>query len=223
MTFTITTITTPFFNVSVNCYLIRTGERYTLIDTGRASKRGAIEAELTSAGCQPGNLDLILLTHGDFDHCGNAAYLRNTFGAKIAMHYDDIGMVKHGDMFWNRKPPNVLIRTMIGMFLRLHTSDRCIPDFYVQDGDDLSRHGLDARVLHIPGHSRGSIGFLTTSGDLFGGDLLANVDQPALWSIMDDVTAAHASIEKLKRYAITMVYPGHGKPFPMEQFIKKNR
>lgn len=223
MTFAITTITTPFFNVSVNCYLVRSGDRYILIDTGIATRRGVIEAELISAGCQPGNLDLILLTHGDFDHCGNAAYLRNKFDTKIAMHYDDTGMVERGDMFWNRKPPNMLLRTVVGLFFRLHTSDRCTPDLYIQDGDDLSGYGLDAQVIHIPGHSRGSIGILTTSGDLFGGDLLANVDQPVLWSIIDDAAAARASVEKLKRYPITTVYPGHGKPFPMEQFIKHTR
>jgi len=47
MTTQITTITTPFmFNVSVNCYLLRSGEEYTLIDTGMTSKRGTIEKEL---------------------------------------------------------------------------------------------------------------------------------------------------------------------------------
>jgi len=40
-------------------------------------------------------------------------------------------------------------------------------------------------------------------------------------------TAANASAEKLKSLEINTVYPGHGKPFPMELFIriteKKNK
>ena len=49
MTLEINTLTTPFvFNVSVNCYLVRTGDGFVLIDTGRTNKRGAIEKELLS-------------------------------------------------------------------------------------------------------------------------------------------------------------------------------
>ena len=96
------TITTPFIlNTSINCYLVRTPDGFVLIDTGRNNKRDTIEKELEGAGCRPGDLKLIILTHGDFDHCGNASYLRNKFGSKIAMHKDDSGMVERGDMLWN--------------------------------------------------------------------------------------------------------------------------
>ena len=224
MTLEIRTITTPFiFNVSVNCYLVRTGDVYTLIDTGRTNKRSTIEKELENAGCRPGNLKLIVLTHGDFDHAGNAAYLGKKFGTKIAMHYDDSGMVERGNMFWNRKNPNILIRLVVPIIFRLSKSDRFKPDLYLDDEYDLSGFGLDARVLYVPGHSRGSIGILTNSGDLFCGDLLANVDKPKLWSIIDDSSAANASVEKLNKLSIKTVYPGHGKPFPMDVFIKGNR
>jgi len=221
MTLEINTLTTPFvFNVSVNCYLVRTGDGFILIDTGRTNKRGAIEKELESAGCQPGNLTLIVLTHGDFDHCGNAAYLRKKFGTRIAMHKDDSGMVERGDMLWNRNKQNILIRIIFKLFFRLSKSDRFKPDLYIEEGYDFSGYGFDAKVLDIPGHSQGSIGILTASGDLFCGDLLANVAKPEVWSIIDDPVAAHASVEKLKRLQINTVYPGHGHPFPMELFMK---
>jgi glyoxylase-like metal-dependent hydrolase (beta-lactamase superfamily II) len=221
MTLEINTITTPFvFNVSVNCYLVRTGDGFVLIDTGRTKNRGAIEKELESAGCQLGNLTLIILTHGDFDHCGNAAYLRKKFGTQVAMHKDDSGMVERGDMLWNRSKQNILISIVFRLFFRLSKSDRFKPDLYINEGYDFSGYGFDAKVLDIPGHSKGSIGILTASGDLFCGDLLANVDKPDIWSIIDDPVAAHASIEKLKRSQINTVYPGHGQPFPMELFMK---
>jgi len=38
---------------------------------------------------------------------------------------------------------------------------------------------------------------------------------------MDDLSAANASVEKLKKLRVKTVYPGHGKPFPMEQFMKQ--
>ncbi len=204
-------------NVYVNCYLIKTGDGYILIDTGTPGKRRFIETELENAGCQPGNLKLIVLTHGDKDHSGNALYLRKKFGAKIAMHHYDSGMVEHGDMFWNRKSPNALIR-IFKPFFGLSKADRFEPDLYAEDGYDFSQYGFDAKAIHIPGHSKGSIGILTKNGDLFCGDLLANTKRPDLWSIIDDTTIANASVNKLRDLEIITVYPGHGKPFAMEAF-----
>lgn len=39
-----------------------------------------------AAGRQPHSLRRIVLTHGDIDHTGNAAYLRKRTGARIALH-----------------------------------------------------------------------------------------------------------------------------------------
>lgn len=219
MALQIHTITMPFiFGITVNCYLLNSGNNFILIDTGKSGERKAIEDELNKAGCKPGNLKLIVLTHGDFDHCGNAAYLREKFNTKIAMHEADSGMVEHGDMLWNRKRPNVLVTTLMKLLFRLKRADHFQPDTTVKAGDNLSEYGFDAEVIEIPGHSKGSIGLLTADGDLFCGDLLANTSKPDLWSIMDDHEAARASVEMLKRRAINMVYPGHGQPFPMEVF-----
>jgi hydroxyacylglutathione hydrolase len=83
------TLPLPYRLGSVNCYLVETDTGYILIDTGASNTRGELEARLERAGCQPGNLKLIFLTHGDFDHAGNAAYLRKRFNAPVAMHKDD--------------------------------------------------------------------------------------------------------------------------------------
>jgi hydroxyacylglutathione hydrolase len=215
------TITTPFIlNSSINCYLVKTSNGFILIDTGRNNKRKTIEKELENSNCHPGNLRLIVLTHGDFDHSGNASYLRKKFGSKIAMHRDDSGMVEHGNMLWNRRKQNILTRSVFRLFFRLGKSDRFKPDLYVDDGYDFSEYGFDARVLEIPGHSKGSVGILTASGELFCGDLLSNVGKPDIGSIIDDSDAAHASIEKLKSLQIDTVYPGHGQPFPMKLFVE---
>ncbi len=202
----------PYGLGSANCYLISTNAGYVLIDTGCPNMRTGLEKELESAGCKPGNLQVIVLTHGDFDHTGNAAYLRKKFGATVVMHHDDSGMVERGNMFWNRKKSNILISLirMTGPILfKFGKSERFKPDSYCEDGESLSEYGFDATVLGIPGRSKGSIGILTAAGDLICGDLLENRNDPA---------AANASIAKLCSLRVTTVYPGHGKPFPWEQF-----
>jgi len=213
----------PYGLGPVNCFLIKTDIGYILIDTGFSNKRTYLEKELENAGCKPGNLKLIVITHGDFDHTGNAAYLREKYGTKIAMHYDDSGMVERGDLFWNRKKGNILIRMIAPILFGFRKSERFKPDLYVEEGYNLSGYGFDAKVLYIPGHSKGSIGILTAGGDLFCGDLFTNRDNPVLNSIMDDSAVANANVERLKSLRINTVYPGHGKLFPMDVFMKKNR
>ncbi len=207
----------PYRLGRVNCYLLETDTGHVLIDTGGSNRRADLQKELESAGCTPGSLNLIVLTHGDFDHTGNAAYLRQTFGAKVAMHPGDAGMVERGDMFWNRRKPNILIRVMTPILFRFGKSKRFVPDLYIEEGHDLSEYGFDAQVVSIPGHSKGSIGILTTTGELFCGDLLENTDKPSLNAIMDDVAAAKKSVEKLRNLGVTTVYPGHGRPFLLEE------
>ena len=48
----------------VNCYLVKTSAGFLLIDTGFSGKRADLEKELASAGCKPGDLKLVILTHG---------------------------------------------------------------------------------------------------------------------------------------------------------------
>lgn len=217
------TLTLPYKLGSVNCYLVGTGAGYVLIDTGGSNQRSELERELESLGCEPGNLKLIVITHGDFDHTGNAAYLREKLGSKIAMHKDDSGMAERGDMFWNRKSGNTVIKMLAPILFSFGKANRFKPDLSIEDGYAFAQYGFDATALTIPGHSKGSIGILTASGDLFCGDLFDNTHEPALNSIIDDLAAADASIEKLSRFAINTVYPGHGRPFPMEPFMESYR
>jgi len=205
----------------VNCYLVRAAAGYILIDVGSAPARQALLGELENAGCKGGNLELVILTHGDFDHTGNAACLRSAFVARIAMHREDAGMVEYGDMFMNRKRPGFLVRSLVPLLTGFGKSERFTPDIYLDDGYDLSQFGLDAQVLSLPGHSRGSIGILTAEGDLFCGDLFENTKAPVLNSLMDDPTAAAASVARLERLNVKMVYPGHGHPFAMESLPKR--
>jgi hydroxyacylglutathione hydrolase len=215
----------PYCLGSVNCYLLKNESGYLLIDTGSANRRTELTKELENAGCRPGALKLIVITHGDFDHTGNAAYLRQKFGAKIAMHAGDAGMLEHGDMTWKRNKGNVILRRVAPILFRFGKSERCKPDFYLDDGDALTEIGFDARVIALPGHSTGSIGILAAVDDpatgpglsLFCGDLLENTSRPALGSIMDDLPTARASFTKLKGRKISTIYPGHGLPFSLSR------
>jgi len=215
---------------TVNSYLIKTNAGYILIDTGFPSTRADLEKKFEDAGCRPGSLRLVVMTHGDQDHTGNGAYLRGKYGAKIAMHRDEAAVVEKGDDTLSRRRRSFLRRVfnkaaleVISIFVGSGRFERFSPDFTIDEGYDFSEFGLDAKVLHIPGHSRGSIGVLTADGDLFCGDLLWNMKRPSTHSIVDDRSELNASVERLKSLRIDTVYPGHGRPFKMESLLTVSR
>ena len=197
----------------VNCFLVQTDDGHLLIDTGCSTARKELLAALDRYGCTKESLRLIALTHGDFDHTGNAAYLRDRYGGRIAMHAADAAMGQTGDMFAGRKRPNFLIRSLVPLFTGFGKTERFTPDVMLPDGADLAAYGLDAKAISLPGHSGGSMGILTGSGELFCGDLFENLKGPALNSLMDDPQAARESLTRLQALQITTVYPGHGAPF----------
>lgn len=196
----------------VNCYLLRASAGFVLVDTGAPSARAFLEKELDRLGVTPGDLRLVVLTHGDFDHTGGAAYLRRKYGAPIAMHPADVGMAEQADMFWNRGGGSALLKKAIPAVFGFGRQCRFSPDLLVEDGFDLGGYGLDARLLHLPGHSQGSIGLLTAVGDLLCGDLLMN-EKGKLTLGFGDPAGFGPSIARVKSLPLRMIYPGHGQPF----------
>jgi hydroxyacylglutathione hydrolase len=209
----ITPITLTSFIGDVNCYLAKTGvDDFVLIDTGLAVSRKALVSQLRNAGCTPGHLKLIVLTHSDFDHVGNAAYLHQEYAAKIGMHPLEIPSVETGHMGLSRKTKTLMSRILFSIY-RMRKASRFKPDIELTDDTDLETFGYNARILHVPGHSIGSIGILTASGDFFCGDLMTNREKPALNPLIDELSVAQDSLTRLKSKDIQTVYPGHGKPF----------
>jgi hydroxyacylglutathione hydrolase len=205
-----------------NCYLVKTGEGFIMVDTGVSFFRGNLKNELEKAGCKPGNLKLIIITHVDFDHTGNCAYLRKKYGAKIAIHREESGAAQSGRMFLSRKSKRGIISEAMIYLAGLVIFRRFKPDMYLNDGDDLSGYGWDAKVLHTPGHTTGSISILTREGDFFCGDLMVNGEKPSISRYSDNFTEVKISAGKLKNLNIKTVYPGHGKPFLLDDFFKNN-
>ena len=213
----IITLPLPLGMGCVNCYLLQAGNGCVLIDTGAPNARDILRRELERLGCRLGSLHLIVLTHGDFDHIGNAAHLRTAFGSRIAMHTEDARVAEVGDMFVNRKKSNFILRALVPRLIGFGKSERFTPDALIGEDYALSPYGLEARAIMIPGHSKGSIGILTADGHFFCGDLFDNTKKPALNSLIDDRDAAIRSAAKVRSLSIRTVYPGHGEPFSMDR------
>ena len=203
----------------VNAFLVRVKEGYVLIDSGLGMHWTKLENELISYGCLPDKLKLVIITHGDFDHAGTCAKLQEKYKIKVAIHKDDSLMVENG-LSLKRKARTMSSR-ILSLILRLFRGkfafDRFKPDVYLTDGQNLEVYGFKAKVIHIPGHTKGSVGILTDDGDLFAGDTFINKRKPEIANYIENQSELEKSIARLKMMNIRKVYPGHGKPFHMEE------
>lgn len=181
--------TLPVGEMGTNCYLVRADESAdaVVIDPGAEPER--IQSAL--CGKKPA---AILLTHGHFDHIGA---LEGFPGVPVYMHPADAIMLK--DAEWNA-----------GAQFGFSLPPLAAEPAFVQEGAVLSLAGLEIRVLHLPGHSRGSVGYLI--GDaLFSGDTLFCRGYGRTDLRGGDFGELRSSLRRLfhleKDYA---VYPGHG-------------
>ncbi|CBK73794.1 Zn-dependent hydrolases, including glyoxylases [Butyrivibrio fibrisolvens 16/4] len=125
-----------------NCYLAindKTNESI-IIDPGSAFDR--IKSAVEQTGTTP---VAILLTHGHFDHAGEAASTAKEYGIKVyasasqERELKDPNLNLSGDMFGN--------------------SESYSADVYLQDDEELDLAGLHIKCLYTPGHTPGGCCF----------------------------------------------------------------
>lgn len=207
----------------VNAFLIKVKEGFILIDTGLPMFWEKLESELLTAGCLPDKLKLVIITHGDLDHTGGCSKLQQKYHSKIAIHKDDSYMVENGIML-KRKVKSLMAKIFITirrLKRRKLVIDKFKPDLYLTDGQNLHEYGWDATIIHIPGHTKGSIGIITDDGSLFAGDTFTNRGKPGTAMYIENQHELKSSLSRLKKMNIKTVYPGHGKPFEMEVIAGK--
>ncbi len=193
-----------------NCFIIEETGGAVLVDTARPPHKNAILSE-----CRRSNVKLILLTHGHVDHVQNAAYLSRELGAPIAMHEAD------HELLANNAARPLYAESLLGkviLSLSKQAFEREIieqfkPSHYISDGDTLHDYGVNARVIALPGHTRGSIGIIA-GDDIIVGDALMNMAYPSKSPLYEDKAQMLHSAEIISNSGSKTVHFGHGKSLP---------
>ena len=198
-----------------NCYLVAEGNKAILIDT--ASKANL---DMVTTECDKYDMQLIVLTHVHFDHAENAAVLSRRYNIPVAVHKNDEELFDSFDK-QPLKSYGLVGRIVLGISLKVLRNtkvERPEKLMYVADGDDLASYGIRARILELPGHTRGSIGVDVEEEHLFVGDELDNWINPGIGHLYYDFEAIKKSAEKIRELGDRTVYYGHGKPTPNGKF-----
>lgn len=196
---------------SVNVYLCRDADGFTLIDAAMPGKAGLIFQRLAEFGGQPGDLKRIVITHADVDHAGSAAELQARSGATVYAGADTAALISAGRSPRHMPQP---VQFILDHFVRYKAVDRAAirP---VADRDELPVLG-GLRVLAAPGHTREQHAFYSpAAGVLFAGDALNTRDgrlQTTPPRITADRAAAERTAIRLLQLAPRDIACGHGAP-----------
>ncbi len=197
-----------------------------LVDTGLPYAAAIVRARAAELHGPESRPTAIILTHGHFDHAGNALTLSRAWDVPIYAHPLELPYLSGRSDY---PPQDPTVGGALGFMSRafphsgIDLSDRIHP--LPEDG---SIPGAPSwRWLHTPGHTAGHVSlFREADRFLIAGDALATVNQDSPLSMFNlttefsvppaplttDWSAARASVEMLAALRPHTVAAGHGRP-----------
>ena len=180
-----------------NCYLTVCGSHAYVIDPSASVERILATLSQHNAKC-----DGILLTHGHFDHMLSLDALKEALpDAPIIIHASDAENLADGE--------KNAFATFFGYQHAYHAADKL-----VREGDRLPLGDEQLIVLHTPGHTKGSVCYLSSDGTLLlSGDTLFAEGYGRYDLYGGDGTALAASLRRLAAFRAQnpILASGHGE------------
>ena len=185
-------------------YLVNCGD-LVLIDAGAGLNFEGLVSNIESLGFDPTRLRAVILTHSHIDHIGSAWQLRQEFGAQVIAHELDAKAIETG----------------LGTGAEFYgvPYHPCPVDLKLKGPEDNLRYGAhELKVLHIPGHTRGSVAVYVDMGKrvLFGQDVHGPYFLPGA-----DPAQAKLSLQKLLEVQADILCEGHFGIFQPNEAVKK--
>jgi hydroxyacylglutathione hydrolase len=177
--------------LAANCYIVRLKNISFIVDPG--AEASVIERFLGSNSIKP---DMIINTHGHFDHIGAVEEIVKNYGIPFYIDPDEEETVtdplKNGSSFFGEN--NLSLKT-----------------YNLINGDDIeyfNENGI--YIIKTPGHSPGSI-TLKIENTLFTGDLIFKGSIGRTDLVGGDIQQMKKSLLKIKRIDKNFIInPGHG-------------
>ena len=186
----------PFTGPGTNTYLVGTGKRPILLDTGIGLdvydpllKQGLAETRNGATELQE-----IVITHVHQDHIGGTPHIQAQFGA-----------LQVSKKAWPGK------------------DEGCdFPLNYIEDGTIIETDGATLRAIHTPGHAKDHLCYyLEEEKSLFTGDLVLGAGTTVIPEEGGGLTEYLPSLRKLLALDLSVIYPAHG-PAIREPYKKLN-
>ncbi len=186
----------PFTGPGTNTYLVGTGKRPILLDTGVGLDAYDPLLEKGLSETKGANeLQEIVLTHVHQDHIGGVPNVKKRFG--------ELTVSKH---IWPEKD---------------QAYD--FPLTYIEDGAQVETDGVTLRAIHTPGHVKDHLCYyLEEEKALFTGDLVLGAGTTVVPEEGGGLIQYMASLRKLLDLDLAVIYPAHG-PAIRDPYKKLNQ
>ena len=205
------TFTHPYLGIYTKCFLWEAETYNVWIDAGLRPAWDEMLPLLSN-----GKQNVLLLTHGHWDHIGGVSLIRR-HGGTVYGHEADRRELTDPDWQWlwqfdqlkhDFDLPPARKTTFWGSVEPPMDLDRA-----VRDGDVLEFDELRFRVIEVPGHSNGCVCYLEEStGTLFSGDAIMGNGFFAGTPQIANFKTYHQSMEKVKGLAVRQVLTAHTEP-----------
>ena len=204
---------------TTNVYVVR-GAITALVDTGvLGTPTNDVTPALASLGLSLSDVDLVVNTHGHFDHLGGNAEVKDAGHAEIAVHRADAPLAESNENHARR------LRELYGAIdadhlrpareaMTMRLLGRAVGvDRLLDDGDvvDLG-HDVKLTVIHTPGHTAGAVCYYwEAAGLLLTGDSIQGrgVHAGAL-PIVEAPSSYADSLERVRDLRPAALLMGHG-------------
>lgn len=205
-----------------NVYIIK-GEKTIMIDSGDAGRGKRFAKALEKLSIKQEDIELIVLTHGHWDHAGGAKEIKDITGAKIALHEKEKDWLEKS---MRPLPPALTIwGKILTAFMKFSMPMIHVPaakvDIVLGNREfPLTEYGIPGKIIYTPGHSMGSVSVLLDMGEAFVGDLAMSGPplrlSPGLPILAEDMKKVRESWKLLIDAGAKTIYPAHGKPFSVD-------
>jgi hydroxyacylglutathione hydrolase len=198
-------------------YLVSSDDASILVDTSWKNARRRLTGILDNLGFLEGRLlDALLLTHTHFDHAENAAFIHQRYQPQLIVQSDESELLRagqnprlHGTVVWTRGL-NPLMGDWVQPFVHYEPVE---PDLVFDERLDLRPLGIDAEIVHTPGHSPGSASLIVSSEIALCGDAVYGMFPGAAFPPYgDDERLLVQSWKKLLDSGCRLYLPAHGRP-----------
>jgi len=185
-----------------------------LVDTGKSSAYNKLLAGISSLKLNNNQIDFLVLTHTHFDHCQNAAMIKEKYHCKIMVSENDKSVIRQG---YTPLPKGTNFFTKILSLFGSHIlwkSCRYRPfvgDFLLKDSFDFDKLFSDIRIIKTAGHSPGSISIIIDDEIAIVGDTMFGVFNNSVFPpFADNPDELIKSWNILLNTGCQLFLPGHG-------------
>ena len=185
----------------------------TLVDAGLVGKGSRKVAALEQNGIPLTHIKRIIMTHTHMDHIGCLREILEALPqAEVWVHREEGEPLEAGDerTVYGMEMFRTMCQTQYGL---APGAFRFSVDRKLEDGETLTLGGTSWTVLHIPGHSAGSIGLYESREKiLIPGDVVYADYAIGRYDLHGaDATALRASLFRLAELEVNILLPGHNR------------